>query len=53
MIGCGKPWNAGHQVEGAPLRCGNSLYWKTGKGKDNTRTQETILCDECKNTKEK
>lgn len=48
MAGCGKPTNGGHKVEGAPLHCGMSLYWKSAEGNDRARTQEIVLCDECK-----
>lgn len=47
MAGCGKTTNGGHVVEGAPLHCGMHLYWKI-PGNNKTHTQETVLCDECK-----
>jgi hypothetical protein len=45
--GCGKPFNGAHKVDGAPLRCGVNLYWKTPEGNDRARTKEVNLCDEC------
>lgn len=48
MAGCGKPYNGNHTVTGASLRCGQCLYWKVPGENDKTRTQELILCDECR-----
>lgn len=47
MSGCGKEYNGAYKVEGAPLRCGVSLYWKV-PGKERERTQEIHLCENCK-----
>ncbi len=47
MSGCGKEHNGAYKVEGAPLRCGVHLYWKT-LGKERERVQEIHLCDKCK-----
>lgn len=48
MTGCGKPYNGDHQVNGEPLRCGVSLYWKVPGGNERARTEEVNLCPECK-----
>lgn len=49
--GCGKPYNGAHKVEGAPLRCGNILYWKVPGANDKARSAEVVLCDKCKKEK--
>lgn len=44
MAGCGKLDNNGKVVSGAPLPCGTSLTYGTGK---EPRRTETHLCREC------
>lgn len=51
MAGCGREHNGNYKVTGAPLKCGQNLYWKV-PGKDKERTQEVHLCDECKTKEE-
>lgn len=47
--GCGKEYNGEHKVEGAPLRCGQNLYWKTkDAARPQDRTLEIHLCPACK-----
>ena len=48
MAGCGKAYNGAFKVTGAPLRCGQNLYWKTTAGKDTARELEVHLCPDCK-----
>ena len=48
MNGCGKEYNGDYKVEGAPLRCGQNLYWKTDAARPQDRTLEVHLCPACR-----
>jgi hypothetical protein len=47
MAGCGREFNGTHKVEGAALRCGQNLYWKTSLTRPQERTLETNICPAC------
>jgi len=47
MNGCGREYNGDHKVEGAPLRCGITLYWAVKAGAKE-RIAEIHLCPQCK-----
>lgn len=51
-MACGRAWDGEHKVEGAPLRCGDKLYWKTDASRPQDRTLEVNLCPQCKTKEE-